>query len=410
TPTPTPAPTPTVVYGCTDSKATNYNSNATNDNGTCTYPKPAPAPTVIYGCTDSKATNYNFSATHDDGSCIFPKPASQPSSNIVYGCTDRSATNFNSSATHGDGSCLFSTNQKEASAQPSIVNNTVVNIQQTAVISITQIQMNHLYYLPESKTTNLKQVNPARVNNFALDRVGMMSFIFLGQTNLSTKSAVDTFQRLDDVVHMDSYYFWFEWRFWILFKKDVNCTFYDSAKLLTANSPVTINGKTLNKNEYKVEVLKDGEKSVTIKADTVTQYVKEGERIEIAMKPSLTTNLIPDQSVTTDVQKFVLMGTSTDPNANIFVAFHGEKIELAVNKDGTFQKTFMLEEGVNEMRVSAYRAANTEPFDTVRGMIELEQKREKLALWIKLVIGGVAALLATIAAIWFWKLRKRKRS
>lgn len=45
----------TEVYGCTDSKAKNYNSNATKNDDSCTYD--------VYGCTDLKAKNYNSKAT-----------------------------------------------------------------------------------------------------------------------------------------------------------------------------------------------------------------------------------------------------------------------------------------------------------------------------------------------------------
>ena len=51
--------------GCTDPTATNYDPNATTDDGSCTYAVP--------GCTDSTATNYDPSATTDDGSCVYPQ-------------------------------------------------------------------------------------------------------------------------------------------------------------------------------------------------------------------------------------------------------------------------------------------------------------------------------------------------
>tara|TARA_R110002012_G_scaffold9162_2_gene42036 strand:+ start:4035 stop:7526 length:3492 start_codon:yes stop_codon:yes gene_type:complete len=47
------------------------------------------------GCTDPNATNYNSTATCDDGSCIFS------------GCTDPNAINYNPTATSDDGSCLY---------------------------------------------------------------------------------------------------------------------------------------------------------------------------------------------------------------------------------------------------------------------------------------------------------------
>ncbi|MBU2639284.1 MAG: hypothetical protein KKG75_01100, partial [Nanoarchaeota archaeon] len=65
------------IYGCTDSTATNYNSEANTDNGSCKYP--APKPTPILGCTDSTALNYNPAVTQNDGSCQYQQPpAPQP--------------------------------------------------------------------------------------------------------------------------------------------------------------------------------------------------------------------------------------------------------------------------------------------------------------------------------------------
>ena len=48
---------------------------------------------TIYGCIDPAASNYNTSANTDDGSCI------------VYGCVEPTALNYNSSANTDDGSC-----------------------------------------------------------------------------------------------------------------------------------------------------------------------------------------------------------------------------------------------------------------------------------------------------------------
>lgn len=54
------------VEGCTNPNATNYDKNATKDDGSCILEEKK-----ILGCTDKTATNYNKNATEDDGSCIY---------------------------------------------------------------------------------------------------------------------------------------------------------------------------------------------------------------------------------------------------------------------------------------------------------------------------------------------------
>jgi peptidoglycan hydrolase CwlO-like protein len=53
------------ISGCTDGMASNWNSMATVDDGSCEYKEEGE------GCTDSAAKNYDPDATIDDGSCYY---------------------------------------------------------------------------------------------------------------------------------------------------------------------------------------------------------------------------------------------------------------------------------------------------------------------------------------------------
>ena len=83
------------IEGCTDVNATNYNENATVDDGSCEYPPPP-----VLGCMNATATNYDENATVDDGSCVYPPPP-------VLGCMNVTATNYDENATVDDTSCVY---------------------------------------------------------------------------------------------------------------------------------------------------------------------------------------------------------------------------------------------------------------------------------------------------------------
>ncbi|MBM71374.1 MAG: hypothetical protein CL847_01125, partial [Crocinitomicaceae bacterium] len=100
------------VVGCTDSTACNYNPSATCNSGDCTYPEEIYLDCFGYcindedldgvcdeneinGCMNPNACNYNSLATNDDNSCTFP------------GCTNPESCNYNSNAGCDNGSCLM---------------------------------------------------------------------------------------------------------------------------------------------------------------------------------------------------------------------------------------------------------------------------------------------------------------
>jgi hypothetical protein len=79
------------IPGCTDPEAINYDPNAEDDNGTCTYPFP--------GCMDGFACNFIWLATVDDGTCEFIS---------CVGCLSPEACNYDATAAvHDPSACEF---------------------------------------------------------------------------------------------------------------------------------------------------------------------------------------------------------------------------------------------------------------------------------------------------------------
>ncbi len=95
------------IGGCLESNATNYNPQATFDDGSCNFV------VIVYGCTDPEAVNYDPQATHDNGRCNILNQNPNGSTNetqtneTVYGCMDIDANNYNDKATDDDGSCEY---------------------------------------------------------------------------------------------------------------------------------------------------------------------------------------------------------------------------------------------------------------------------------------------------------------
>ena len=84
-------------------RAHNLPEDSWSENITITIPAE-----LIDGCTNSSANNYNSNATNDDGSCDFDQDDDGVlDSDEVAGCTDEYATNYNSEATDDDGSCEY---------------------------------------------------------------------------------------------------------------------------------------------------------------------------------------------------------------------------------------------------------------------------------------------------------------
>jgi len=99
------------IGGCMQHDATNYNPDATFDDGSCNFL------IIVYGCTDPEAENFQPNATHDDGRCIVindnPEGNGTNETAAIYGCTDIEANNYDDKATEDDGSCDYEDEYEE---------------------------------------------------------------------------------------------------------------------------------------------------------------------------------------------------------------------------------------------------------------------------------------------------------
>ena len=129
---------PDEVGGCQEEAACNYNADATDDDGSCTYPANENVdcdgncladtdgdgvcdPDEIAGCQDATACNYDPAATDDSGDCTYPDAgldcngeclADADGDGIcdgdeIAGCQDDTACNYDPTATDDSGDCTY---------------------------------------------------------------------------------------------------------------------------------------------------------------------------------------------------------------------------------------------------------------------------------------------------------------
>ena len=101
-----------IIQGCTNASACNYNADATEDDGSCTYAEEGydcdGNLIPIGGCIDPDAMNYDELANTDNGSCIYDSDGDGiPDEDEIPGCTDSLALNYNPYATDDNGSCVY---------------------------------------------------------------------------------------------------------------------------------------------------------------------------------------------------------------------------------------------------------------------------------------------------------------
>lgn len=88
------------IFGCTDSLATNYDPNATSDDGSCVLPS------ISCDMCDNGAPISNMFNADQCPEGWIPSGSGNPCAGLM-GCTDPSAQNYNASAQYDDGGCTY---------------------------------------------------------------------------------------------------------------------------------------------------------------------------------------------------------------------------------------------------------------------------------------------------------------
>jgi len=145
---------PEVILGCMDETAENYNAEATEDDGSCTYPEPE----AVVGCTEETANNYNSEATENDNSCTYPEPEPEPVSEpepvIIQGCTDSSANNYNSEATENNNSCTYPATLPEPEPESSTPDQNLIDELKQLINSGLQTQQNQINQIQQQNQSD----------------------------------------------------------------------------------------------------------------------------------------------------------------------------------------------------------------------------------------------------------------
>ena len=190
--------------GCTEGLACNYNSSATEDDGSCILPEPGYDCSgqclndmdgdgicdvnEIPGCTDPEACNYDEAATdwefceypgsfYDcDGECLMDTDGDGVCDELEQdGCTDPAACNYDFWATEDDGSCLDS-------LPVTLLGDTLVSVGDTIVVSAEE-PVNYvggIYPSFEYGTLDLLEVSDVMIVGVVLEGFESCQFWFLG--------------------------------------------------------------------------------------------------------------------------------------------------------------------------------------------------------------------------------------
>lgn len=162
--------TPPAVYGCTDPKANNYNSNANKEDGSCQY--------TIYGCTNPEAINYNQGTNTPDGTCIFEKEIKEKVS-IPYETTYTTKKEEETSGTNGTREVTYKVQYNENNEEITRTKLTEEIIVQPINEVIYQAEDNKEETKTVSSEINSEMDSSEESNAFAIVYIGIVILVFI---------------------------------------------------------------------------------------------------------------------------------------------------------------------------------------------------------------------------------------
>jgi len=143
---------------------------------------------LIDGCTNSTANNYDSNATNDDGSCDFDQDDDGVlDSDEVAGCTDQYANNYNSEATDDDGSCEYDSTGENTPPSCNVGNNMTTDVNELVYLDASNsgdtdgdTLQNPSWQIIEAPEDSVAEiVNPSNIiAEFTPDIIGNFTFEF----------------------------------------------------------------------------------------------------------------------------------------------------------------------------------------------------------------------------------------
>ena len=229
----------------------------------------------ILGCTDTLATNFESNATDDDGSCKYIQ---------IEGCMDEEACNFNPNATINDNSCIFftldelnDTNLCSSSTIEIFINNNYENYLWSTGDTTNSIQISQAgtYYVTVTNEFGCQSSDTLNINYTALPYVDIgdvfelcpNSSVEIDLNNNWSSTIIIDFENGDTISNIIPYNLSNSGIYKLIVTDSLGCIGYDVFEVINASLPIanfeyifnnnllSLNNLSLNANNYLWEII-----------------------------------------------------------------------------------------------------------------------------------------------------------